>query len=497
MRILLEPLVSAGKQGVDMVCADGFIRTAYPILAAYIADYPEQCLVACCQENCCPSCAVKPKQRGEYETCSVWRDPDKTLAALDSEKDGIRSAYFRDHKLRRVNPFWRDLPHCDIFTCFTPDLLHQLHKGVFKDHLVSWATAAVKGGEAEVDARFKSMSLHPDLRHFKKGISLISQWTGHEHKNMEKVFLGVLAGATDARVILAARGILDFIYLAHFGSHTDDSLDRLDAAWLMFHDNKAVFIDLEIRKHFNISKLHNIRHYIDSIRSHGTTDGFNTENSERLHIDLAKVGYLASNKKDYIRQMTQWLQRQESIHRFAGYLTWAIPGYSPAEDGTDDNAVGNDADAVADESIEPICHERPSNNAIGRWVVAKTPSLSRVSVDELARDFSASDFPSHLETALKSIPNIPAALIPAISQAPNFPVYKRAVCMLPAIDSIHLDSERDVLCGSNGSPQRMTATGVKHAIPAKFSTALTKIARGGRSSDNPLAGDLIVSCLLQ
>lgn len=292
MRLLLEPLVSAGKNGVDMVCADGFIRTAYPILAAYIADYPEQCLVACCQENCCPTCTVVPKQRGGYETCSVLRDPDKTLDALDSESGGMRLEYFKVHKLRHVDPFWCDLPHCNIFTCFTLDLLHQLHKGVFKGHLVSWATAAMSGGEAEVDARFRAMSLHPDLRHFKKGISLTSQWTGTEHKNMEKVFLGVLAGATNPRVVLAARGILDFIYYAHFGSHTDESLKYLDAAWLMFHDNKEVFINLEIRQHFNINKLHNIRHYIDSIRSHGTTDGFNNEDSERLHIDLAKVGYL-------------------------------------------------------------------------------------------------------------------------------------------------------------------------------------------------------------
>jgi len=164
------------------------------------------------------------------------------------------------------------------------------------------------GGSEEVDEHFRSMLLHPELRHFKKGISLTTQWTGTEHKNMEKVFLCVLAGAMDPQVILAVRGVLDFIYYAHFETHTDESLAQLDAAWLLFHENKVIFEDLDIRKHFNISKLHSMKHYFDAIRFLGTADGYNTEGSERLHIDLAKVGYRASNKKEYIRQMTIWLR---------------------------------------------------------------------------------------------------------------------------------------------------------------------------------------------
>jgi hypothetical protein len=81
------------------------------------------------------------------------------------------------------------------------------------------------------------------LWHFKKGIALTTQWTGTEHKNMEKVFL---SGATDPAVIRAVRGILDFIYYAHFETHTDESLRCLDEAWVTFHENKQVFCNLEI-----------------------------------------------------------------------------------------------------------------------------------------------------------------------------------------------------------------------------------------------------------
>ncbi|KAJ6607063.1 hypothetical protein B0H10DRAFT_2308248, partial [Mycena sp. CBHHK59/15] len=67
----------------------------------------------------------------------------------------------------------------------------------------------------------------------------------------------------------------------------------------------------------NIPKIHSMKYYVDSIRALATADGYNTE---RLHIDCAKLGYAASSKKEYVAQMMRWLMRRESIHRFASYL---------------------------------------------------------------------------------------------------------------------------------------------------------------------------------
>jgi hypothetical protein len=51
-------------------------------LAAYIADHPEQCLLACCKENQCPHCVVPHDERGGTKTYHA-RDPAATLPTLE------------------------------------------------------------------------------------------------------------------------------------------------------------------------------------------------------------------------------------------------------------------------------------------------------------------------------------------------------------------------------------------------------------------------------
>jgi len=45
----------------------------------------------------------------------------------------------------------------------------------------------------------------------------------------------------------------------------------------------------------------------------GTTDNYNTKYMERLHIDLAKDAYCATNFRDEISQMTTWVHQKEQI----------------------------------------------------------------------------------------------------------------------------------------------------------------------------------------
>ena len=99
-----------------------------------------------------------------------------------------------------------------------------------------------------------------------------------------------------AQGIAAVTTLLDFIYLAQYPAHDSDTLQYLQEALDQFHKNREYFIITGIRKDFNIPKFHSLLHYIEAIKLFGTTDNYNTEMFEWLHIDFAKHGWRASNQ---------------------------------------------------------------------------------------------------------------------------------------------------------------------------------------------------------
>jgi len=69
-----------------------------------------------------------------------------------------------------------------------------------------------------------------------------------------------------------------------------------------------------------------MQHYAESIRNYGATDNYNTEYTERLHIDLAKDAYKSTNFKDEFTQMTLWLERKEKVIRHGAFIAWRLSG---------------------------------------------------------------------------------------------------------------------------------------------------------------------------
>ncbi|KAI0741314.1 hypothetical protein C8Q80DRAFT_1273779 [Daedaleopsis nitida] len=472
MSLIFEPLKDAGRDGVPMTCADGLIRLIFPILAAYIADHPEQCLVTCCKENRCPRCLAPPNERGDHVQHPL-RNHNLAADNLRRYGDGENVPEFTDQGLRPVfNPFWADLPHADIFATIAPDILHQIHKGVVKDHLLKWCQSIV--GQDVLDNALSSLPQAYGLRHFGRGISMISQWTGAEAKELEKVLLGLMVGRVPSRVLRAVRALLDFVYLAQYHVHSNTTLSHMESALADFHAHKDAFCELGVRQHFNIPKLHSLIHYIEAIRRLGCLDGLNTESSERLHIDFAKKAYRASSRCEYFVQMTTWLQRQEAIQRRVAYLDWiddelereiarseiGLEDGSEEEDDPEDNA---DGPRTLDEEINAL-RELINSNVKRASQVPLTPSARHVSLTTIIANYGATDFLEQLNAFLREH----ASGSPAATATTTYSAFHLITLLLPA--NIHVSNDKRI-CKVRAIPA-CPRIGDKAAKPSHFDCGL-------------------------
>ena len=325
MQNVLGPISAYGETGIAMMSGDGVWRRCHPILAVFVGDYPEQALVTCTYSGRCPKCIVPPGQLGEYKSFPphVQSAVIDTYVLADGDVHGFHLAC-HDAGLKPIfHPFWERLPLVNIFLSITPDILHQMLQGMVK-HLIRWLVGIF--GAAAIDTRCKAIPPNHKIMIFTKGIATLSRVSGHEHKKMCSVLLGLIVdlpipgGQNSSRVVKAVRALLDFLFLAQYECHTTHTLSRLQDSLSAFHDNKEVFIDLGVRKQFNFPKLHSLLHYASSIRLFGTTDNYNTEQSERLHIDFTKDAYRATNHKDEYAQMTVWLERCEKVQQHAATI---------------------------------------------------------------------------------------------------------------------------------------------------------------------------------
>lgn len=320
MRIILEPLNAATKKrGEAIVCGDGQARSVLPILATYVADYPEQCLVSCAKSGTCPRCKIPDWDIANLAKTYPDRSPKDTLHIIDRAKKTSRSnkAFYDECTLQDLGsgvlrPFWEGFVYVDINLSITSDVLHQLHQGVLK-YLISWVQGCMSSNE--LDARIRSLPPAYGVTHFHNGISSLGQVSGKVRKNMAKILLGCLIGSNrmHEKGIRAAKAILDFIYLAEYSSHDEVTLQLMVDALKEWREHRDWFITAGQRLDFDIPKFHSLTHYVQCIRDFGTTDNYNTDMFERLHIDFAKKGWRASNKRNEIPQMIKWLERQEKV----------------------------------------------------------------------------------------------------------------------------------------------------------------------------------------
>ncbi|KAG2136520.1 uncharacterized protein EDB93DRAFT_1303272 [Suillus bovinus] len=359
LRHVLAPLKFAGSEGISMRSGDGAM--------SFVGDYPEQLLTTGVKFGECPKCDVEAKDTGSNTTPFHLRKLREVLDALAAFDDGnlafVHACAAAGIK-PIIHPFWEDLPFANIFRAITPDVLHQLYQGLIK-HLLGWLSLACGG--AEIDARCQQLPPNHHIHLFTKGITCLSRVSGTEHAQICCFILGIiinirLPNNLDAgRLLQAVRGLLDFLYLVQYPCHSSETLHSLDEALDLFHENKDIFIQPGIRNNFNLPKLHAARHYHLMITLFGTTDNYNTEYTERLHIDLAKDAYRATNHKDEF----------EKVLRHQKYVSWCL-------------ADGH--------QFEPY-HSRPPDMTFRReQVMTKHPTAKAVSIQKLVEDYGATHF---------------------------------------------------------------------------------------------------------
>ncbi|THU98466.1 hypothetical protein K435DRAFT_818868 [Dendrothele bispora CBS 962.96] len=475
---LFAPLKEAGLEGIHMKSGDGVVRRCHPILAAYVGDYPEQILVTTGYYGDCPTCPC-PKDELEIYPCPyTYCDFHAACDAADKLGTADWVASCHDANLKPVqHPFWEDLHYTDIFRSITPDILHQLYQGVMK-HLIAWLTSIC--GADEIDARVRRLPPSHNVRIFHKGISSLSRVTGTEHKQICSFLLGVvidipgLSSRQSNLLLSATRALLDFLYLSCYPIHSDNSLVLLDESLAAFHSNRDIFVELGVREHFNIPKLHFLSHHTRAIKLYGTTDNYNTETTERLHIDFAKDAYRATNHKDEYTQMTHWLERREKIMSHTKYVAWRLGDDSGIDDGDENKADDDD-----DDNVDPDSGLTSRCNCFYSQKLARFPTIKFVRISRLQeiseRGYGAVDFSMALKRFVVQFryPSLPANQVDDYARFVVLPFRSVPVWHKLKFVNSELFGKKtlDSICAH---PRRYTKDG-KVSQMSRFDTALIKV----------------------
>lgn len=212
------------------------------------------------------------------------------------------------------------------------------------------------------------------------------------------------------------------------------------------------FVDLGIREHFKIMKLHFLDHYLDFIILYGTTDNYNTEYTERLHIDLAKDAYRATNHKDEYPQMTLWLERKEKIFRHEKYIIWRLVNREPS----------------------PHIDIIPSIFQKFHWKISKHPSGPAVSLAKLAAEYGATYFRDTFARYWVQLVSPDLSRMRSERAANNYflPFQKISVFHRIKFHDTDAPGPSEVLDSIHVQPGRTDKHG--RTIPGRFDTALVR-----------------------
>ncbi|KAG2345489.1 hypothetical protein BDR05DRAFT_998119 [Suillus weaverae] len=210
---------------------------------------------------------------------------------------------------------------CDIHELIAPDILHQLIKGTFKDHLVEWVGQYLhhvhgkKRAEKildDIDQRIAAIASFSGLRRFPQGRGF-KQWTGNDSKALMKVYLLAIEGYVPTDVVRTFRAFLEFCYLVRRNIITESTLVRIQDALDRFHHYRKIFESTGVIFTFSLPRQHSCSHYALLIQLFGAPNGLCSSITETKHIKAVKEPWRRSSHYHALGQMLVTNQRLDKL----------------------------------------------------------------------------------------------------------------------------------------------------------------------------------------
>ncbi|KAG1752758.1 hypothetical protein EDD22DRAFT_981647 [Suillus occidentalis] len=288
-------------------CPDGHYRRVIYGLGPYIADYPEQVLLSGIVTGWCPKCL---NNRNALDGDGLLRRREHTDLLVQELQH--KQLWYEYGIVGDVVPFTNDFARADIHELLSPDLLHQIIKGTFKDHLVDWVGEYLEHthGKAraaeiqdDIDRRIAAVAPFAGLRRFPEGRGF-SQWTGDDSKALMKVYLPAIRGHVPRDIIRSIHEAL-----------TVDDLVQLQDALDRFHQYREVFKTTGVRLTFSLPHQHSLQHYARMILAFWSTQW------PLLHIKAVKEPWRRSSRYKALGQM---LLTNQHDFEARGMLHWIM-----------------------------------------------------------------------------------------------------------------------------------------------------------------------------
>ncbi|KAH8978868.1 hypothetical protein EDB86DRAFT_3248737 [Lactarius hatsudake] len=203
-------------------------------------------------------------------------------------------------------PFTTHFPQANIHELLSPDLLHQVIKGTFKDHLVEWVTDYLHIVHGKAGAKER-------LADIDQRIAAVPSFPGDDSKALMKVYLPAIVGYVPPQMVRAIAAFMEFCYLARQSQLDEDTLDQIDMAVAHFRQEREIFEDTGVREDFSLPRQHSISHYRFLIEQFGAPNGLCSSITESKHIKAVKEPWRRSSRNEPLGQMLLTNQRLDKL----------------------------------------------------------------------------------------------------------------------------------------------------------------------------------------